>query len=134
MIINRLLYTFYAKEFCYQEQRLRIFPVTLGIVTTLSYYFILHLTQYGSDREEEEELNMAEDKISKEIFFFQKWPGFLLCLFDFQIVSPGKYSHQNVVINKQHSLCNYLKSLLLLFQKSDFFQLSPFLCFFIICL
>ena len=32
--------------------------------------------------------------------FDRKWPGFLLCLFDFQIVSPDKNSHQNFVINK----------------------------------
>ena len=25
--------------------------------------------------------------------FDRKWPGFLLCLFDFQIVSPDKNSH-----------------------------------------
>ena len=33
-------------------------------------------------------------------FFAQKRPGFLLCLFDFQIVQPGKNSHQNFVITK----------------------------------
>ena len=34
----------------------------------------------------------VEDKNSREKIFAQKWPGFLLCLFDFQIVSPVNHS------------------------------------------
>ena len=49
-------------------------------------------------------------------FFAKKWPGFLLYLFVFQIVSPVNLRQKWFEIDNQHPLCNGLQDIFFFFQ------------------